>query len=93
MSLIKTNCVIVSEGSLKYEKQEPIFYGGKIISYVPFFKYLGAEFSQNSEFRKVKQERIVKARNAIFTIRRILCTNVSPQNYHYHYLIQKFYPC
>ena len=80
MSLIKTNCVIVSKGSLKYEKQEPIFYGGKTISYVPFFKYLGVEFSQNSEFRKVKQERIVKARNAIFSIRRILCTNgcVSP---------------
>ena len=39
------------------------------------------EFSQNCEFKKVKQERIIKARNAMFSIRRILCTNgcVSPK--------------
>ena len=39
------------------------------------------EFSQNCEFKKVKQERIIKARNTIFNIRRILCTNgcVSPK--------------
>ena len=81
VSLTKTKCVIFSKGILKYEKQEPIFYGGKVINYVSYFKYLGVEFSQNCEFKKVKQERIIKARNAIFSIRRIFCTNgcVSPK--------------
>ena len=79
--LTKTRCVIFFKGILKYKKQEPIFFGGKAINYVPYFKYLGVEFSQNCEFKKVKQERIIKARNAIFSIKRILCTNrcVSPK--------------
>ena len=54
---------------------------GKAIKYVPFFKYLGVEFSQNCEFERVKNERLIKARYAIFSLRRILCTNgnVSPK--------------
>ena len=44
VSLTKTKCVIFSKGSLKYEEQEPIFYGGKAINFVPYFKYLGVEF-------------------------------------------------
>ena len=81
VSLTKTKCVIFSKGILKHEKQETIFYGGKAINYVPYFKYLDLEFSQNCEFKKVKQERIIKARNVIFSIRRILFTNgcVSPK--------------
>ena len=41
----------------------------------------GVQFSQNCEFKKVKSERLTKARNAIFSLRRIFCTNgnVSPK--------------
>ena len=93
VSLTKTKCVIFSKGILKYEKQEPIFYGGKAINYVSYFKYLGVEFSQNCEFKKVKQERILRQEIQYLALEEYFVQmDVSPLNYRYHYLIQKFYP-
>ena len=81
LSLKKTKCVIFSKGNTNYSTLHPLYYKGKAIIYVPFFKYVGVEFSQNCEFKKVKSERLTKARNAIFSLRRILGTNgnVSPK--------------
>ena len=81
VSLKKTKCVIFSQGNINYSTLHPLYYNGKAIKYVPFFKYFGVEFSQNCKFKKVKSERLTKARNAIFSLRRILCTNgnVSPK--------------
>ena len=74
-------CYFFSKGNINYSTFHPLYYNRKAIKYVPFFKYLRVEFSHNCELKKVKSERLTKARNAIFSLRRILYTNrnVSPK--------------
>ena len=40
-----------------------------------FYKYLGVEITNNCEFKMVREQRVTKARNAIFSIRKALATS------------------
>ena len=75
VSMKKTRCVIFSKGKTKYENLTPFIYNHRIIPYESFYKYLGVEISDNCEFRLAKEERVLKAKKAIFTIRQALTTS------------------
>ena len=79
VSLKKTRCVIFSKGHCKYELQKDFFIGDKIIKFENFYKYLGVEINDNSEFTLVKKQRVIKARKAIIMLKQLLSTtgNVS----------------
>ena len=59
--------------------QKDFFIGDKIIKFENFYKYLGVEINDNSEFTLVKKQRIIKARKAIIMLKQLLSTtgNVS----------------
>ena len=61
---------------MNYSTLHRLYYNRKAIKYVSSQKN-----TQNFEFKKGKSERLIEARNAIFSLRRILCTNgnVSPK--------------
>ena len=75
VSLKKARCVIFSKGKTKYETLTPLIYNHRIIPYERFYKYLGVEITDNCEFRLAKEERVLKARKAVFTIRQALTTS------------------
>ena len=79
VSMNKTRCVIFSKGKTKYENLTPFMYDHRVISYESFYKYLGVETTDNCKFRSANEERVLKARRAIFTIRQAITTtrNVS----------------
>ena len=59
--------------------QKDFFIGDKIIKFENFYKYLGVEINDNSEFTLVKKQRVIKARKAIIMLKQLLSTtgNVS----------------
>ena len=67
VSMKKTRCVIFSKGSTNYTNQHQFIYGDQLIPYEKFYKYLGVEITNNCEFKMAREQRITKARNAIFT--------------------------
>ena len=71
----KTRCVIFSKGSTNYTNQHQFIYGDQLIPYEKFYKYLHVEITNNCEFKMVREQRVTKARNAIFTIRKALATS------------------
>ena len=71
----KTRCVIFSKSKTKYRDLTPFVYDNRIIPCDSFCKYLGVEISDNCEFRLVKNQRVFKARKAIFTIIQALTRN------------------
>ena len=75
VSIKKPRWVIFSEGSTNYTNQHQSFYGDQLIPKEKFYKYLNAEITNNCEFKMVREERLTKARNAIFNIRKALVTS------------------
>ena len=75
----KTKCVISSKGHTNYGLQNNFSFGETIIQFESFYKYLGIEINDNSQFSLVKIERVKKARKAIGMIKKLLSTtgNVS----------------
>ena len=73
----KTRYVISSRCKTRYENLRPFIYNDRIIPYESFYKYLGVEITDNCEFRLAKEERILKTRKPIFTIRQTLTTSGS----------------
>ena len=79
LSFKKTRCVIFSKGHTNYDLKKNFIFGETIIQFESFYKYLGVEINDNSQFSLVKIERVKKARKAIGMIKKLLSTtgNVS----------------
>ena len=75
VSMKKTKCDIFSKGSTDYTNQHQFIYGDQLIPYGKFYKYLGVEITNNCEFKMVREQRVSKARNAIFNIGKALATS------------------
>ena len=75
VSMKKARCVIFSKGSTNYTNQHQFIYGDQLIPYEKFYKYLGVEITNNCEFKMAREQRVTKACNAIFSIRKALATS------------------
>ena len=53
----------------------PFIYDNEPIPFETFYKSLGVEIANNCEFNIVKEERNIKARKAIFSVRQALATS------------------
>ena len=70
--LKKTRCVIFSKGHTNYDLKKNFIFGETIIQFESFYKYLGVEINDNSQFSLVQIERVKKARKAIGMIKKLL---------------------
>ena len=58
----------------KYTNVTPLIYNNNFIPFEDFFKHLGVEITNNCEYRLIKEQRVFKARKAIFSLRKVLST-------------------
>ena len=72
LSFKSARCVIFSKGNTNYDPKKNFIFGKTIIQFEIFYKYLGVEINDNSQFSLVKIERVKKARKAIGMIKKHL---------------------
>jgi hypothetical protein len=78
LNVDKTKVMIMSKG---YASLKNIKINGEALECVKFYKYLGVIISANGSTKKMEQDRIVKAKKAMYTIKKALGStlNTAPQ--------------